>query len=115
MIKFHVFNLGSALLSLNIAPFQLLRRYHIHFIHSHLPSAEPDVRAQDGVYSRYLPRLSTGGRLLLEVTAAGSNGAASVVTQRRSGEELLKGNVVLEIRVSFAIGICYISFSYLYF
>nr|XP_045591844.1 calcium-activated chloride channel regulator 1-like [Procambarus clarkii] len=46
-------------------------------------NAEPDVRAQDGVYTRYLTWLPGEGRYALSATATDHHGAASVLRPRR--------------------------------
>ena len=48
--------------------------------------AEPDVRAQDGVYTRYLTWLPGEGRYALTALASDHQGAASVLRPRRRGE-----------------------------
>ncbi|XP_042226295.1 uncharacterized protein LOC121869167 [Homarus americanus] len=46
-------------------------------------NAEPDVRAQDGVYTRYVTWLPGEGRYALSATASDHHGAASVLRPRR--------------------------------
>lgn len=47
---------------------------------------EPDVRAHDGVYTRYVTYLPVEGRYALMATATDHQGAASVLAPRRRGE-----------------------------
>lgn len=54
-----------------------------------LVCTEPDVRAQDGVYTRYLTWLPGEGRYALAAHATDRQGAASVLRLRRRGELLL--------------------------
>lgn len=47
---------------------------------------EPDVRGQDGVYTRYLTWLPGEGRYALTARATDHQGAASVLRLRRRGQ-----------------------------
>lgn len=49
---------------------------------------EPDVRAQDGVYTRYVTWLPGEGRYALTALANDHQGAASVLTPRRRGQSV---------------------------
>ncbi|KAK8738615.1 hypothetical protein OTU49_003968, partial [Cherax quadricarinatus] len=49
-------------------------------------NAEPDVRAQDGVYTRYVTWLPGEGRYALSATASDHHGAASVLKPRKSAD-----------------------------